>query len=151
MRTPKERCESPVSTQDGKAVCPDDSSSQVSAQRLVYFAAERTLLSWIRVALGLMALGFVVDRFELVLQLLIRDSRAPFHASGSFAWIGATLVGLGVAACIAASVRYARFHILYFRHRTTDPGRGLLWVIAVAIAVAFVGTAIVIALAVTGV
>ena len=37
-------------------------------RRLVYFAAERTLMSWIRAALGLMALGFVIDRFGLVLR-----------------------------------------------------------------------------------
>ena len=40
------------------------------ARRLVYFAAERTLTSWVRTALSLMALGFVIDRFGLILDML---------------------------------------------------------------------------------
>lgn len=36
----------------------------------VFFAAERTLLAWIRTAITLMALGFVVARFGLFLAIL---------------------------------------------------------------------------------
>ena len=36
----------------------------------VFFAAERTLLAWIRTSITLMALGFVVARFGLFLALL---------------------------------------------------------------------------------
>ncbi len=36
----------------------NDTARSVEIQRLVYLSAERTLLSWIRTALGLMALGF---------------------------------------------------------------------------------------------
>jgi uncharacterized membrane protein YidH (DUF202 family) len=32
----------------------------------VFFAAERTLLAWIRTALALMGLGFVVARFDIL-------------------------------------------------------------------------------------
>lgn len=45
----------------------DETSIELS-RRLVYHAAERTLTSWIRTALSLMTLGFVVDRFDLVLR-----------------------------------------------------------------------------------
>lgn len=43
----------------------------------VFFAAERTLLAWVRTALTLMALGFVVARFGLFLNLLEASSRIP--------------------------------------------------------------------------
>jgi len=35
----------------------------VNARRLVYFAAERTLMARVRTALGMMALGFAVTAF----------------------------------------------------------------------------------------
>jgi len=40
----------------------------------VYFAAERTLLAWIRSGLTVMALGFVVARFGLFLALMSASS-----------------------------------------------------------------------------
>ena len=36
----------------------------------VFFAAERTLLAWVRTGLTIMAFGFVVARFGLFLRLL---------------------------------------------------------------------------------
>ena len=38
----------------------------------IYFAAERTLLAWLRTGLGLMGVGFAVARFGLFLRLLDR-------------------------------------------------------------------------------
>ena len=48
----------------------DERSPIELSRRLVYLAAERTLTSWIRAELLLMALGFVIFRFELVLDLM---------------------------------------------------------------------------------
>ena len=39
----------------------------------VYFAAERTQLAWVRTGIAIIALGFVVSRFGLFLQLLSRS------------------------------------------------------------------------------
>jgi uncharacterized protein DUF202 len=36
----------------------------------VYFAAERTMLAWLRTGIAVMAFGFVVARFGLFLRLL---------------------------------------------------------------------------------
>ena len=36
----------------------------------VYFAAERTLLAWVRTGLAVIGLGFVVARFGLFLRVL---------------------------------------------------------------------------------
>ena len=41
----------------------------------VYFAAERTLLAWIRTGMTIMAFGFVVARFGLFLRLLRAEER----------------------------------------------------------------------------
>ncbi len=47
----------------------------------VFFAAERTLLAWIRSGIALMAMGFVVARFGLFLTLLSasRDIESGSH------------------------------------------------------------------------
>ncbi|HAB15828.1 MAG TPA: hypothetical protein DCE44_05190, partial [Verrucomicrobiales bacterium] len=37
----------------------------------VFFAAERTLLAWIRTGLTIMGFGFVVARFGLFLRLFV--------------------------------------------------------------------------------
>jgi putative membrane protein len=51
----------------------------------VYFAAERTLLAWVRTGLALMGFGFVVSRFGLFLRELaaVRDG-SPRHGSVFF-------------------------------------------------------------------
>lgn len=73
----------------------------------VYFAAERTLLAWVRTGLAMMGFGFVVARFGLFLRELaaVRDV-APQHSTGLSLWVGTTLVILGVAVNVAAAVKH---------------------------------------------
>ena len=63
---------------------------QEAGPKLVYFAAERTLLGWVRTALGLMAFGFVVDRFGLLLKQLSPETgafiREPFRCGPERHW-----------------------------------------------------------------
>ena len=50
----------------------------------VFFAAERTLLAWLRTGLTVMALGFMIARFGLFLQLLSLQAPAGrFQANNS--------------------------------------------------------------------
>jgi putative membrane protein len=71
----------------------------------VYFAAERTLLAWIRTGLTIMALGFVVARFGLFLALLSAEAPAagtprPGHWPSTLLGIALVLLavaGIGVA------------------------------------------------------
>jgi putative membrane protein len=74
----------------------------------VYFAAERTLLAWVRTGLALMGFGFVVARFGLFLRELavVREGSPPPHRSGLSLWVGTTLVVLGVAVDVAAAIRH---------------------------------------------
>ena len=73
----------------------------------IYFAAERTLLAWVRTGLAMMGFGFVVARFGLFLRELaaVRDV-SLHHSSGLSLWVGTTLVILGVAVTVAASVKH---------------------------------------------
>ncbi|HVC19787.1 MAG TPA: DUF202 domain-containing protein [Vicinamibacterales bacterium] len=74
----------------------------------VYFAAERTLLAWVRTGIGVMAFGFVVARFALFLQLLqARSGTVATH--GLSTWLGAALVMAGVLATVAGGVQFHRF------------------------------------------
>jgi len=67
----------------------------------VLFAAERTLLAWIRTTAGLFALGFIIDRAALVI-----DARGgPRSLALS---IGVAFVLLGVALNALSVVQYRK-------------------------------------------
>ncbi len=73
----------------------------------IYFAAERTLLAWVRTGLAMMGFGFVVARFGLFLRELAAMPDAPrFHRSGISLWVGVALVILGVVVNIAAAIKH---------------------------------------------
>jgi len=77
----------------------------------VFFAAERTLLAWLRTGLTLMAFGFVIARFGLFLQLLALQAPAQRpHASSAFpALLGIAFVLAGALASLTATVQHRRF------------------------------------------
>jgi putative membrane protein len=77
----------------------------------VFFAAERTLLAWLRTGLTIIALGFVVSRFGLFLQLLALQSPASASAARS-SWsaaLGVAFVIAGSLAIVVAAVQHRRF------------------------------------------
>lgn len=71
----------------------------------VYFAAERTLLAWVRSGLTVMALGFVVAKFGLFLTLLSASS-ASTAGQHQGHWLsnalGIALVILGAGSILVA-------------------------------------------------
>ena len=71
----------------------------------VFFAAERTLLAWVRSGLTVMALGFVVARFGLFLTLVSASGASP-AASHQDHWLssvlGIALVILGAGTILGA-------------------------------------------------
>ncbi len=77
----------------------------------VFFAAERTLLAWLRSGLTVMALGFVIARFGLFLQLLELQSRGGrAHASVAFpAALGIAFVLAGTLASLVSTIQHRRF------------------------------------------
>ena len=74
----------------------------------VYFAAERTLLAWLRTALAVMGFGFVVARFGLYMRMLANEPIEPSHRAASTA-LGITLVLLGIMAAAVAGLQHWRF------------------------------------------
>lgn len=120
---------------------PETSSEQITeARRLVYFAAERTLMAWVRTALGLMTLGFVIDRFGLVLSQIAPDSTGRGHQPDSFSfWAGSGMVVVGAVMVLVAAVRYWRFATAYQHDRTTRPGHGIRSGVIFTVLIALVG------------
>ena len=103
----------------------DGTIANRTGQYLVYFAAERTLMAWIRAALGLMALGFVIDRFGLVVRAMAPHGDRIMQSSTMSFLAGAGLVVGGAAMAVVAAVRYTHFAWRYRQTGDTDPGYGL--------------------------
>jgi putative membrane protein len=109
----------------------------------VYFAAERTLLAWLRTGLTIMAFGFVVARFGLFLRLLRAEDGEPIPTGGFSPYLGAALVLIGVVAISAGTKRYKEFCTLLGPEAKPSPHAEILplvmgWSLA-ALGVALVG------------
>jgi putative membrane protein len=91
----------------------------------VTFAAERTVLAWIRTGLGLMGFGFLVARFGLMMAELGQVSERATASAASSEKAGMALVAAGLAVNVWASARHAvvmrrlsRGETIYPRART---------------------------------
>jgi putative membrane protein len=73
----------------------------------VYFAAERTLLAWVRTGLAVIGMGFVVERFGLFLQ--VTGAPATMASGPVSSAIGVGLVVLGSVSVGVAGWQHARF------------------------------------------
>ena len=74
-------------------------------------ANERTFLAWVRTAIAVMAFGFLVERFDLFLQIagqtMARRALSPTgQIVGNVA--GLMLIGLGAGLMVLAIVRFRR-------------------------------------------
>jgi putative membrane protein len=74
----------------------------------IYFAAERTLLAWIRTGIALMAFGFVIARFGLFLSLVTHGQHNGYSSHLS-PYIGAALLVIGAAGIAAGTLEYRRY------------------------------------------
>ncbi|WP_068471407.1 YidH family protein [Candidatus Protochlamydia phocaeensis] len=82
-----------------------------------HMANERTFLAWIRTSIGIMAFGFVVEKFSLFMKQiasLLGESHLPSlpHFSsaiqGHSSIFGVFLVALGVLICLLAFIKYKK-------------------------------------------
>src|SRR5271165_5106470 len=74
-----------------------------------YLAAERTFLAWLRTAVALMGLGFVLARFGLFLQEFnFNQPNVQTSHYGLSLWFGTALIFLGVATAAFSLARYLR-------------------------------------------
>lgn len=117
----------------------------------VFFAAERTLLAWVRTGLTIMAFGFVVARFGLFLRLLAAQHvatsavvDAPHDVSSI---VGIALVLVGTACMVLGAVQHRSYV------RTLPPAdiprtHDAIYPISLAVFLAFLGLVLAIYLAV---
>jgi putative membrane protein len=116
----------------------------------VFFAAERTLLAWVRTGIAVMALGFVVERFGLFVSLVAQQvghPASPLHTTGSSV-IGTLLVAAGVAVIVFAAVQQARF-VRTLPASDLPASYSIGWALAFSLAFATLGGALAIYLALT--
>ena len=116
----------------------------------IFFAAERTLLAWVRTGITVMALGFVVERFGLFVSLVAHQAGAAarsLHTSASNA-IGTLLVVAGAAVIVFASLQHARF-VKTLPADDLPPSYRVGWALAFSLGFAALGAALALYLALT--
>ena len=74
-------------------------------------ANERTFLAWVRTAIAVMAFGFVIERFDLFLQVaapqLAQRQAAP-HSQMIANIAGLAFIGIGVVMIVIAGIRFRK-------------------------------------------
>ena len=78
----------------------------------VFFAAERTLLAWVRTGLTIMAFGFVVARFGLFLRLLAVQQPVTVNYTqhnGISNAVGIALVLMGTACMVLGAYQHRSY------------------------------------------
>jgi putative membrane protein len=119
---------------------PESDQSRDPGRQLVYLAAERTLLTWIRTAATMMVLGFAVDRFGLFLMIRAAGDAGmvPSNTGRLSAWFGLASIAIGVLATTASAIRFAFFARRYALG-DSRPGPGLMLSLALSGLVALGG------------
>lgn len=77
----------------------------------IFFAAERTLLAWLRTGLTIIGLGFIISRFGLFIQLLVLQPQLTTpHANAIISTLlGISFVLVGSILIVIAAVQHKRF------------------------------------------
>lgn len=91
----------------------ENSESVKSRNRRVHMANERTFLAWTRTSIGIIALGFVVERFAIFMRQLSfyfgREGIPPIHQThGASRIFGIALVGIGTVMSLLSYIRFKR-------------------------------------------
>lgn len=88
----------------------EDKNSPKVRNRRVHMANERTFLAWVRTSIGIMAFGFVVERFAIFLKqvsfFLGKEATVPPRGYSSV--FGIFLVGLGALMGVLSFIRYKK-------------------------------------------
>jgi putative membrane protein len=74
-------------------------------------ANERTFLAWVRTAIAVMAFGFVIERFDLFLQVIapqVALRQLSPHGQTFANLAGLAFIAIGVAMIVIAGWRFAR-------------------------------------------
>jgi putative membrane protein len=107
-----------------------------------YLANERTFLAWIRTAIAVVSLGFVVARFSLWLRQMTEASHAPVpHLRGISLPMGEVLMVFGACLSFLAAWRY---HVVnrQIEEDRVSADRGLIVLVTVVVALLAVAMAL---------
>jgi putative membrane protein len=107
-------------------------------------ANERTFLAWIRTAIAIMAFGFLVERFDLFLEIAGQSlARRPLSVGGQSLGnvAGLILMGIGAAIIILALLRFRRTAKEIDSAEWTSASDGRLDIVRASLLVA-IGTAL---------
>lgn len=75
----------------------------------VRYAAQRTLLAWIRTGLAMMGFGFVLARFSLFIREMATSRQALVLETPGFSLaVGIALLILGSATCFISATMYGK-------------------------------------------
>ena len=96
-------------------------------------------MAWVRTALGLMALGFVNDRFGLNMRHVIPEAGEHLQPKAFSFWAGAVVVMFGAMMAFVAAARYLHFSISYHRDGDTSPRYGILLGVIFTVAIGVFG------------
>ena len=96
----------------------EDKKTARVRNRRVHMANERTFLAWIRTSIGIMAFGFVVEKFGIFIRQIygFLSTKADFGGTfghtqvspGYSSVLGIALIGLGALMGVLAFVRYKK-------------------------------------------
>ena len=113
-------------------------------------ANERTFLAWVRTAIAVMAFGFLVERFDLFLEIAAKSAGVRPAAGGQLLAnvAGLALIALGGATMVIAIVRFRRTSIA-IDSEDRRPGTGEQMDVALAGLLAVLAAALFVYLAYT--
>lgn len=109
----------------------------------VLFAAERTLLAWIRTGLTFIMFGFLIERSGLILDIL-SDGKNVINTELTF-WLGIAFILLGSFSAVYATSQFRK--VLKTLGESEFPeGYRSQWGVVVSIIIAVLGSALAISL-----
>ena len=81
-------------------------------------ANERTFLAWVRTGIAVMAFGFVIERFEILLRELgLRVGQTVGNTLHSSKWLGMTVTLFGLILLVAALFNFLQVRAALDRER----------------------------------
>lgn len=90
----------------------EDQKINLRSRARDHMANERTFLAWIRTSIGIMAFGFVVEKFGFFINSITGFLHTPepqTNSSTEYSSIfGISLVVLGVLICVLAFIKYKK-------------------------------------------